>query len=94
MYEINDTIVAISSPTSQSRVIIRISGPGTVKTANCVLEPSVEQISRCVMQGKLLPERGLAIDANFYFFVGTNSYTGQDLAEIHFDAGPGIAEAV
>ncbi|MHC4482671.1 MAG: tRNA modification GTPase [Planctomycetota bacterium] len=40
MYQLNDTIVAVSSPTSEQRVIVRISGPDTIEVLRRIFRPS------------------------------------------------------
>jgi tRNA modification GTPase len=47
MYELNDTIVAVSSPSSGARVIVRITGPATIETCEQIFSPP---ISSCVMR--------------------------------------------
>ena len=42
MYELNDTIVAVSSPTSGQRVIVRISGADTIKKINQIFRPLID----------------------------------------------------
>ena len=44
MYHVNDTIVAIGSPTADHRVIIRISGPATVKTCKQIFSLDRQQL--------------------------------------------------
>jgi tRNA modification GTPase len=40
MYRLNDTIAAVSSPTSEQRVIVRISGPDTIEVLRRIFRPS------------------------------------------------------
>ncbi len=47
MYDLNDTIVAVSSPNSQEGVIIRLTGPKTVEICQQIFSPP---ISSCVMR--------------------------------------------
>ncbi len=39
MYDLNDTIVAVSSATSDARVIVRITGPETIKVCRQIFHP-------------------------------------------------------
>jgi len=39
MYDLNDTIVAVSSPTSEARVIVRITGPDTIEVCRQIFHP-------------------------------------------------------
>ncbi len=43
MYELNDTIVAVSSPTSGQRVIVRITGPDTIQVCNRIFANDTRQ---------------------------------------------------
>ncbi|MFQ6035823.1 MAG: hypothetical protein ACE5NM_08260, partial [Sedimentisphaerales bacterium] len=47
MHNLNDTIVAISSPPSGARDIVRLTGPDTVTTCEQIFSPP---ISSCVMR--------------------------------------------
>lgn len=93
MYELEDTIVAVSSPGSEQRAIVRISGPGAFETTRKVFSPAVSQEARLV-PGKIAVTEQLKLDATLYFFKSPNSYTGDDLAEIHFWANSSVTSAV
>ena len=41
MYDLNDTIAAVSSPTSEERVIVRITGPDTLEKINQIFRPPI-----------------------------------------------------
>ena len=41
MYELNDTIVAVSSPTSGAKAIVRITGPKTIDILRQIFSPSI-----------------------------------------------------
>jgi len=43
MYELSNTIIAVSSPTSGQRVIVRISGPNTINILQRIFSPYLEK---------------------------------------------------
>ena len=105
MYELHDTIVAVSSPTSDQRVIIRITGPDTIDISTQVLRtefnfPSGGNTVRHSPRSPILRSGSLAIDdelkinAQLYLFQAPNSYTGEDVAEIHAYTNSAVTEAI
>ena len=101
MYELHDTIVAVSSPTSDQRVIVRITGPETIEICrqtfsfqgggNTVRHPPG---SPTLLSGSLAIDDELTIDAQLYFFPAPHSYTGDDVAEIHSYTNPAVTEVL
>ena len=88
MYELNDTIVAVSSPTSDQRVIVRINGPETLDICTQIFYPPIDLsvhggASPTLLSGYLAIDDDLKIDAQVYLFQAPHSYTGEDVAEIH-----------
>ncbi|MEA3224490.1 MAG: GTPase [Planctomycetota bacterium] len=108
MYDLNDTIVAVSSPTPDKRVIVRITGPGTFDI--CRVGFSVTGILPAIRgrdaldtkwcavhtlhSGSLAIDDNLEIDAKLYLFRAPHSYTGDDVAEIHLYTNRAITEAL
>jgi tRNA modification GTPase len=88
MYNPADTIVAISSPSNDHRVIVRITGPQTFEILNQVFTPTV-----CGKPG-ITSGRILNLDSVVYLFRQPHSYTGDDLAEIHLWANASVTEAL
>jgi tRNA modification GTPase len=88
MYNPGDTIVAVSSPTSDQRVIIRISGSQTIEIINQIFIPAVSG-NPGITSGKILN-----LDSIVYLFRQPHSYTGDDLAEIHIWANPAVTETL
>jgi tRNA modification GTPase len=84
MYELHDTIVAVSSPTSDQRVIIRITGPETLEICRpfCQISPH-GGASPTLLSTSLTIDDELKIDVHLYLFRAPNSYTGEDIIEIH-----------
>jgi tRNA modification GTPase len=100
MYELHDTIVAVSSPTSDQRVIIRISGPDTVEVCKQIFNPQNESKSihigagPALLSGPLNIDNELKIDAKLYIFTGPHSYTGEDVAEFHVYTNSAVTETL
>jgi tRNA modification GTPase len=90
VYNSNDTIAAISSPSNNHRVIVRLSGPQTLDILNRIFASPVADkagITSCHISG-------INLDAVVYLFRQPRSYTGDDLAEIHLWANQAITEAL
>jgi len=94
MYELNDTIVAVSSPTSKQRVIVRITGPHTVDVLQQIFSPPISKDRAGLLSGSIAIDTGLKIDAKLYLFLAPHSYTGDDVAEIHIYTNPDVTEAL
>jgi len=100
MYELHDTIVAVSSPTSDRRVIVRITGPKTVEVCRQIFRPPIESqsgdggASPTLLSGSLTIDEELKIDAQLYLFIAPHSYTGDDVAEIHAYTNSAVTEAL
>ncbi len=94
MYEPGDTIVAVSSPPSGARAIVRISGPAAIKIAGEMFRPAVGAAARGVFKGQVIVDEEFAVDAMLYLFVAPRSYTGEDIAEIHVCGAQPVVEAV
>ncbi|MFA5424126.1 MAG: GTPase [Phycisphaerae bacterium] len=94
MYDLTDTIVAVSSPTSAQAVIIRITGLRTSDILNAIVKPKLDAPNHKIITGRLRLDDDLLIDADIYLFPHRSSYTGEPLAEIHFWSNPALTEAV
>jgi tRNA modification GTPase len=95
MYNTNDTIFAISSPTSDKRVIIRVTGPDTLETCRNIFSAEIPlKAKRGIMHVKIQLGSGLAISAILYFFPSPHSYTGDDVAEIHIHTNTSVTETI
>ncbi len=102
MYDLNDTIVAVSSPNSQERVIVRITGPETIEKANQIFRPIVhikretrdKRRKTRVISGKVTIDEELEIDTLLYLFLSPNSYTGDDVAEFHIYTNAAVTEVL
>ncbi|MGD2094050.1 MAG: 50S ribosome-binding GTPase [Phycisphaerales bacterium] len=97
-YDVSDTIVAVSSPTPDKRVIIRITGPGAMETCTKIFKlPDslcVNRHGNALTTASLKIDDGLEIEAQLYLFFAPHSYTGDDLVEIHVCTNTAVAEAL
>ncbi|MGB7582252.1 MAG: tRNA uridine-5-carboxymethylaminomethyl(34) synthesis GTPase MnmE [Sedimentisphaerales bacterium] len=88
MYAPNDTIIAVSSPTGDHRVILRITGPQTLDILNHICaSPLADKAGITVCRIS-----DINLDAVVYLFRQPRSYTGDDLAEIHLWTNQAITE--
>ncbi|MHC4628335.1 MAG: tRNA modification GTPase [Planctomycetota bacterium] len=108
MYELSDTIVAVSSPTPDKRVIVRITGPETFNICRAGFCSPIESTTvdggathsallragPRLLSGRLAVDDELEIDAKLYLFHAPHSYTGDDVAEIHVYANRAVTEVV
>jgi tRNA modification GTPase len=94
MYDVSDTIAAVSSPTSDKRVIIRISGPEAFGTAARIFSPAFASGSTGILWGKAAVDADLEVDADLYLFAAPCSYTAEPLAEIHIDTNQSVTETM
>jgi tRNA modification GTPase len=86
MYELSDTIVAVSSPSSGPREIVRVSGPETVGICKQIFSQPIIRTQSGLMVGSIIIDDGLKVDAILYLFWAPRSYTGDDVVEIHLFA--------
>ncbi len=94
MYNLNETIVAVSSPSLGARSIVRITGPGTLVVVREIFNfPAVPDKSG-IRAGGVTIDPELSIDAILYLFLAPHSYTGEDVAEIHIDANQAVVEGL
>ena len=94
MYELRDTIVAVSSPTPDKRVIIRITGPDTVEACKQIFISPVVKKKSGIVCGSVSVDDELSIEAQLYLFFAPGSYTGEDIAEIHIDTNAAVTEVL
>jgi tRNA modification GTPase len=94
MYQFDDTIIAVSSPASEARVLVRISGPGTISLLQGIFKPSIPPSGGSVLSGAVLVSPELSMDARVYIFRRPHSYTGEDVAEIHINTNTCVTESL
>ncbi len=88
MYNLSDTIAAVSSPSSDYRAIVRITGPQTLNILKQIFSPSIPG-NPGIGSGKIMN-----LDCILYFFRSPHSYTGDDLAEIHLWSNRAVTETL
>jgi len=94
MYELNDTIAAVSSPAGNHRVIIRLSGSRAIQVAKDIFLSQINWQSAGVYTGKFLIDQQLSLEGKLYLFLSPASYTGEDIVEIHIYANPAVTETL
>src|SRR4030042_168477 len=95
MYELKDTIVAISSPPLGERAIVRISGPNTLGILQQIFDSPISKEKKGgVIAGSVAVDTELRIDAQLYLFFAPYSYTGETLAEIHLYTNSSVTGAL
>jgi len=94
MYDLTDTIVAVSSPSEGLRSIVRITGPKTFRVCLDVFKPAIPIKDNGIVSGLVIVDEELAVDAKLYLFHAPHSYTGETLAELHITAPDIVVEAV
>ncbi len=98
MYDLNDTIVAVSSPNSQDRVIVRITGPETIEKVSQIFRPHseyrVQGPETRVISGNLAIDDDLHFETQLYLFPAPYSYTGDDVAEFHIYTNAAVTETL
>ncbi len=94
MYDTNDTIVAVSSPSPGARAIVRVTGPATIDTCQRIFHPPIRIRRNGILPGTVAVDDELQVDALLYLFFAPHSYTGEDVAEIHLHGGAPVTEAL
>jgi len=94
MYDLNDTIAVVSSPTSDNRVILRITGPDTIGVCRQIFDPPVSAGKSFVATGRVTIDAELEVDAKLYLFLAPHSYTGDDTAEFHAFTNPSVIQSL
>lgn len=98
MYDINDTICAVSSASpgagTVARSIIRISGAESYPILNGIFHADGKLHKRGITTGKIHLENLPDHDATVYSFVSGHSYTGEDLVEIHTFAASVVIQCI
>jgi len=98
-FSLNDCILAISTPSGHSfRAIIRLSGKDVFSCLRGLFVPdAVREIVRekgfCSCHGSLyLEKEQVSIPASIYTMMSPNSYTREDVVEIHTFGSPPLLE--
>jgi tRNA modification GTPase len=98
-FGLNDCILAISTPSGQSlRAIIRLSGKDVLNCLRSVFAPDATREIVCEKgfssyHGNLyLEKEQVSIPASIYIMKSPNSYTREDIVEIHTFGSPPLLE--
>ena len=94
MYNLDDTIVAVSSPSMGARAIVRIAGDKTLDVCARIFRSAVSKDTSGVIADSIAVDEHLRIDAELYLFRAPHSYTGEDIAEIHISTNCAVVEAL
>jgi len=94
MYDLNDTIVAISSPAGGARAIVRIAGDKAIEVCEGMLRGAVLKGESGVVARSIAVDEQLRSCAELYLFRAPHSYTGEDIAEIHICTNSAVVEAL
>jgi tRNA modification GTPase len=94
MYQLGDTITQVSSAPSGSRLIIRLSGTDAFKIIQKIFTPLPKKPKSGIYSGQIITDGEMMIDSLVYLFPSPHSYTGEDVAEIHFSANQSVCEAL
>ncbi len=92
----DDTIGAVSTAGvpvgAAARTILRISGPSAFAAVEWLAAEPVRFEKNRVVGCKLRVDKDLTIEGRVYGFSKPHSYTGQDLCEVHIEAGPAAVQ--
>jgi len=92
---INDTIVALSSVSTQAISVIRLSGEQAKTIANQVLKKDIsKQKANTIIHNHVLENGKLIDEVLVSFFKAPYSYTGQDVVEINIHGGRFIGNKI
>jgi len=100
VYDLNDTIVAVSSPPlaacgqGGARTILRITGDKTFGVCERLFGRSLRPAEPGLRCGSIAVDEQLSIGAWLYLFPRPHSYTGENVAEIHIHTNPAVVEAL
>ncbi|MBN1456919.1 MAG: 50S ribosome-binding GTPase, partial [Sedimentisphaerales bacterium] len=96
MYDLSDTITAPAAPSlgenTIAKSVIRISGPKALILLDDIFDIKINK--RCAKTKTVRLQKNICIDLTAYGFIAPNSYTGEDLAELHFFAPACLVELV
>ena len=98
MNYVDDTIAVISSPSiiggAPGKSIIRISGPDTFAVTTRLLSAKNKTVKHGITKSRICVDDSIEVKAEVYSFVAPQSYTGQDLCEIHLFASGVVVERI
>ena len=92
---LDDIIVALSTaPGPGGRAVVRLSGPDAAKVVTPLFRSEVPLArTRLLLEGVInLPGVAAPLPADLYLMPAPNTYTGQDIVEIHTLSCPPLLE--
>lgn len=97
-YDTDDTIIAISSPSHEQRVIIRITGPAAFEISRRFFRSHAGRpdfgARQQVITGSIDIDPEIEVEASLYAFPSPNSYTGDDVTEFHLYTNASVTQAL
>ena len=92
MIHTTETIVAAATPPGRGGIaVIRVSGPNVTSIAHSLTENTLKP--RYATYCQFYDSAGSAIDQGLaLFFPGPNSFTGEDVLELHGHGGPAVVD--
>ncbi len=94
MHNPNDTIYAVATPMTGPRKVLRITGPKAREACRHLVREAPWPNTRGIFKATLDLHGGLFLEGQIYLFPAPRSYTGQDVVEIHLDAGLPVLETL
>ncbi|MEH6546106.1 MAG: tRNA uridine-5-carboxymethylaminomethyl(34) synthesis GTPase MnmE, partial [Sneathiella sp.] len=92
----SDTIFALASGRGRSGVaVVRLSGPGATASLAALTRQELPESHRAVVRDIVTIDKKTVIDQSLViFFAEPNSFTGEDVVELHLHGGPAILTAL
>lgn len=87
MNEFFETVFAPSSALGGAIAVIRVSGPNARGIADAILDRDVTARPGMLLHARILQNGAVADDCMAVFFRSPNSYTGEDMLELHCHGG-------
>lgn len=95
LYNTADTIAAISSPTNGIRKILRISGPSAVEAIAKIAANPISKLDKpSISENIIIIDHQFELSCELIIFPSPNSYTGDDLVEIHINANNKVLDYI
>jgi len=94
MYDLSDTIVAVSSAGGGARSIVRLSGSDALFVCRDIFDKPITLEANGLLAGSVSVGTNLTVPAQAYLFFAPRSYTGQTLVELHVHASEVLVKAL
>ncbi|MHC4679880.1 MAG: tRNA modification GTPase [Planctomycetota bacterium] len=86
--------MAVSSPTSEQRVILRISGADAFEVCGKLSGRPLSREQSHTLSAPVILDDEFQVDTQFYVFPAPHSYVGDDVVEIHTYTNAAVTEAL